>query len=444
MVREIVQIQVGQCGNQIGTKFWSDVADEHGIGPTGFYCGDSDFQLDRINVYFNESASARYVPRSILVDLDPAALDSVRGGLYGQLFRPDNFIFGQCSTGNNWARGFYTDGAEIFQSVLDALRKEAERCDVLEAVQLEHSLGGGTGSGLGSLLLNRLRDDYSDRILCTYSVFPSQKMSDTVVEPYNATFTISKLTEDSDGAFCVDNEALYNLCSRNLHLPRPTFGDMNHLVSNFMCGVTCPGRFPGQLNGGLGKLLLNLVPFPRLHFFVCGLAPLTARGSEISPMTVPGLVTGLFDPRGLMFSCDPRAGMYYAVSAQFRGQTSSQEVDEQLFKFWSHNTPYFADWIPRNIMSSLCDVPPRGLNMAATIAGLTTAFAAQLGRIDARFSQMYARRVFVHWYIGEGMETVEFDECRSNLMDLMREFEIYEMGGLDDSEDGEYDEGEPA
>jgi len=55
-MREIVHIQGGQCGNQIGAKFWEVICDEHGVDPTGTYCGDSDLQLERINVYYNEAS----------------------------------------------------------------------------------------------------------------------------------------------------------------------------------------------------------------------------------------------------------------------------------------------------------------------------------------------------------------------------------------------------
>ena len=189
-MREIVHVQGGQCGNQIGAKFWEVISDEHGIDPTGTYHGDSDLQLERINVYYNEATGGRYVPRAILMDLEPGTMDSVRAGPYGQLFRPDNFVFGQTGAGNNWAKGHYTEGAELIDSVLDVVRKEAEGCDCLQGFQITHSLGGGTGSGMGTLLISKIREEYQDRIIETFSVFPSPKVSDTVVEPYNATLSI--------------------------------------------------------------------------------------------------------------------------------------------------------------------------------------------------------------------------------------------------------------
>ncbi|XP_048414749.1 tubulin beta chain-like isoform X8 [Stegostoma tigrinum] len=135
-MREIVHLQAGQCGNQIGAKFWEVISDEHGIDPTGTYHGDSDLQLERINVYYNEATGGKYVPRAVLMDLEPGTMDSVRSGPFGQIFRPDNFVFGQSGAGNNWAKGHYTEGAELVDSVLDVVRKEAESCDCLQGFQL--------------------------------------------------------------------------------------------------------------------------------------------------------------------------------------------------------------------------------------------------------------------------------------------------------------------
>merc|ERR1712006_54212 len=88
----------------------------------------------------------------------------------------------------NWAKGHYTEGAELIDSVLDVVRKEAESCDCLQGFQLTHSMGGGTGAGMGTLLISKVREEYPDRVMSTYSIIPSPKVSDTVVEPYNCLF----------------------------------------------------------------------------------------------------------------------------------------------------------------------------------------------------------------------------------------------------------------
>ncbi|ESR64867.1 hypothetical protein CICLE_v10010339mg, partial [Citrus x clementina] len=96
-MREILHIQGGQCGNQIGSNFWEVVCDEQ------------DLQLERVTVYYNKASNGRSVPRAVLMDLEPGTMDAVRSGPYGQMFRPNNFVFGQSRAGNNWAKGHYIE-----------------------------------------------------------------------------------------------------------------------------------------------------------------------------------------------------------------------------------------------------------------------------------------------------------------------------------------------
>ena len=264
------------------------------------------------------------------------------------------FFFPLPGAGNNWAKGHYTEGAELIDSVMDVVRKEAESCDCLQGFQVAHSLGGGTGSGMGTLLISKVREEYPDRMMMTFSVVPSPKVSDTVVEPYNATLSVHQLVENADECMILDNEALYDICFRTLKLTTPTFGDLNHLISAVMSGVTCCLRFPGQLNADLRKLAVNLVPFPRLHFFMVGFAPLTSRGSQqYRNLSVAELTQQMWDAKNMMCAADPRHGRYLTASALFRGRMSTKEVDEQMLTVQNKNSSYFVEWIPNNVKSSV-------------------------------------------------------------------------------------------
>ncbi|PWN18301.1 tubulin-domain-containing protein [Microstroma glucosiphilum] len=440
-MREIVHLQTGQCGNQVGSKFWETLSDEHGLDGTGAYIGsNADVQLDRIKVYYNEAAERKYVPRAVLVDLEPGTMDTIKASGHGGLFRPDNFVFGQSGAGNNWAKGHYTEGAELVDQVLEVVRKEAESCEMLQGFQITHSLGGGTGSGMGTLLISKIREEYPDRMMSTYSVLPSPKVSDTVVEPYNATLSIHQLVENADQTFCIDNEALYAICHRTLKINTPKYGDLNHLVSMVMSGVTTCLRFPGQLNSDLRKLAVNMVPFPRLHFFMVGFAPLTARGSQqYRNVSVPELTQQMFDAKNMMADCDPRSGRYLTVAAYFRGKVSMKEVEEQMQLIQTKQAPYFVEWIPNNCLQAHCEVPPRGMKMAATFIANTTAIQAVFKRVHTQFHSMFRRKAFLHWYTGEGMDEMEFTEAESNLQDLMAEYQQYEQATLDEDEEGVYE-----
>lgn len=433
-MREIVSIQAGQCGNQIGAKFWEVVSQEHGIDPAGMFEGDSDLQLERIEVYYSESSGGRYVPRSVLVDLEPGVVDSVRAGPYGDLFRPDNFITGSTGASNNFAKGYYTYGAEIIDSILDTCRKEAEQCDCLQGFQVNHSIGGGTGSGLAGLLISKIREEYPDRMLMTFTVIPSPKVSDTVVEPYNAVLSIPHLVENTDLTMCIDNESLYDICFRTLKLTSPTFGDLNHLVAAVMSGVTCSLRFPGQLNSDLRKLAVNLVPFPRLHFFMIGFSPLTSRSMQgYQQLCVPELVQQAFSASNMMCSADPRQGRYLTASMIFRGRMSMKDVDQQMMNVIQRNSSYFIEWIPNNIKTTCCDIPSPGLKMSTTMIGNSTCIKGVFQRLEDQFTAMFRRKAFLHWFTSEGMDEMEFTEAESNMNDLICEFQGGDSGEADDA-----------
>ena len=442
-MREIVHLQAGQCGNQVGSKFWETIASEHGIDQSGSYQGTSDYQLERINVFFNEGNKGKYVPRSVLLDLEPGSVDSVRGGAYGQIFRPDNFVCGQGGAGNNWAKGHYSDGADLVDSVMDVVRREAETSDCLQGFQLSHSLGGGTGSGLGTLLISKITEEYPDRIINTYSVVPSSKVSYTMVEPYNAALSMHHLVEDTNGAFCIDNEALFDICTQTLKLSSPTYGDMNHLVALTMSGITTCLRFPGQLNADLRKLVVNMVPFPRLHFFMPGFSPLTARGSQqYQALTVPELIQQMFDAKNMMAACDPKHGKYLTAAAIFRGRMSMKEVDESMASVQTKNASNFVEWIPHNVMTAVCDIPPKGLKMAATFIGNSSAIQDLLKRTSDQFRALYKRKAFLHTYTKEGMDEMEFTEAEANINDLISEYQQCQEAPVDDDFFYEEDEDE--
>lgn len=424
-MNEIICIHVGQCGNQIGTKFWEVISDEHGIDPTGSYHGDSDLQLEYINVFYNQEADGKYVSRAILVDLDPHTMDAVRSAPFGKIFRPDNFVSGQSGTDNNWAKGHYTEGGELVESVLDVVRQEAERCENLQGFILFHSLGGGTGSGMGTLIISKIREDYPDRMCATVSVFPSTKVSDTVVEPYNATLGIHQLIENADLTFCFDNEALYDICCRTLNLTKPTYGDLNHLISTTMSGITAPLRFPSQgSRNTLRDLATSLVPFPRQHFLMPAFAPLTGRDSQ--QHSVSELTQQLFNANNMMSACDPRQGKYLSVHALFRGLMSRKEVDEAMLDVQNKNSDYFVDWIPDNVQTTVFDIPPRALNMSATLLGNSTAIQELFKRIGEQFTAIFQRKDFLPLYIGEGMDEIEFFEAESYINDLVSEYQQYQ------------------
>jgi len=460
MVREIVHIQVGQCGNQVGKAFWENICQEHKIGTDGKWSADvgpasqdldgdgTKDELENIDVYFSK-AGEKYVPRAIIVDLEPGTIDVIKASKYGATFMPDYLQFGANGAGNNWAKGHYTEGAELVDTVLDKIRLAIEGCDSPQGFQLFHSLGGGTGSGMGTLLLLKVRDAYPDRITTTYSIYPSPKVSDTVVEPYNAVLSSHQLLENSDETFIIDNEALYNISHNILKQAQPTYSDLNGLIAQATCGITASLRFPGKLNGDLRKLGVNLVPFPRLHFFLVSQAPiLNEEAAKKVNINVQELTKQAYGSRNFYSNVKPDDGKFLAASFSFRGTMATEEVDDRMRKLNTDNEDDFVEWIPNNIKSGIVtygQINPYDAKSplnSCTLVANTTALKGIFQRLATQFGAMYRRKAFLHWYKGEGMDEMEFQEADKNVRDLITEYQDKQDATYEEEEGDEEDEDE--
>jgi len=434
MVREIIHLQVGQCGNQIGNAFWESITKEHQMKFNGeVECEEDDVCLQKATVYFREKSKLKFVPRGLLIDLEPGTSDVVKKSAMGSFFAPDNYIFGHSGAGNNWAKGHYTEGAELVDNVIDAVRKEADACDCVQGFQICHSLGGGTGSGMGTLVLLKIRDAYPDRITTNYSVFPSPKVSDTVVEPYNAVLSSHQLLENSDETFMIDNEALYNIAFQILKDTQPDYAALNVMISKVMCGITASLRFPGQLNGDLRKLGVNLVPFPRLHFFLQSYAPIAGqKKDDKTKLDIKEVCNQVFEEKHFLAQVKEDDGKTLALCMVFRGAgLSSEDVDDQVDKKQKKKSDNFVDWIPNNIKTSLVSMTPQHSTIDCTYVCNTTGLRSIFQRLATQFGLLYKRKAFLHWYKGEGMDEMEFQEADKNVRDLITEYQ--------DKQDATYD-----
>ena len=130
-----------------------------------------------IIIKYIKTGAGRYVPRSIYVDLEPTVVDEVRTGPYSKLFHPDQLITGKEDAANNYARGHYTVGKEIIDPVIDRIRKASEQCTGLQGFLIFHSIGGGTGSGFTSLLMERISVEYGKKSKLEFAIYPAPQVS---------------------------------------------------------------------------------------------------------------------------------------------------------------------------------------------------------------------------------------------------------------------------
>merc|ERR1719289_673845 len=142
---------------------------------------------------------------------------------------------------------------------------------------------------------------------------------------------------------------------------------LNGLIAKVTCGITASLRFPGMLNGDLRKLGVNLVPFPRLHFFLIAQAPLSSQDNKAYlKINVQELTNQCFSPRNFFSNVKPDDGKYMTASLLFRGKMSTQEVDEIIEKRQSSSSDDFVEWIPNNMKTSVVEVPPKDAAQSCT------------------------------------------------------------------------------
>lgn len=446
-MREVISLHIGQAGVQVGNACWELYCLEHGIKPDGTMSPETAAAGDdAFSTFFSETGSGKHVPRAVHVDLEPTVCDEVRNGTYGKLFHPEYIITGNEDAANNYARGHYTVGKEIVDLVLDRIRKLADNCSGLQGFLCFNAVGGGTGSGFGSLLLERLSVDYGRKSKLGFCVYPSPQLSTAVVEPYNCVLSTHSLLEHTDVAVMLDNEAIYDICKRSLDIETPNYTNLNRLVAQVISSLTASLRFDGALNVDINEFQTNLVPYPRIHFMLSSFAPvISAEKAYHEQLSVAEITNTAFEPASMMSKCDPRHGKYMACCLMYRGDVVPKDVNAAVANIKTKRTIQFVDWCPTGFKCGLNyqapTVIPGGdlakVQRAVCMISNSTAIAEVFSRVDHKFDLMYAKRAFVHWYVGEGMEEGEFSEAREDLAALEKDYEEVgaETNGAEDDDD---------
>ena len=371
---EIININCGKIGNQIGSKFWTNLCEEHGISLDDFkYDG---VQPGSIHTYFHETENGRYIPRAILGGYT-GLLDTISFAPIGNAFRRDNFILNSTNEGN------INEQYEV--AIMDSIRKEAESCELLQGFQLCHMI-----NIVDTNIILKIKEDYPNRIMMTYSVSNNSE-EDTTDENI---FGMDLLIANTDINVMYSNASNWDKASN---------------LGKAMAESTTCFRYPGQFNKKMKHLASNMIPFDRCHFLMSGFF------SENDTRTTLPLVENIFSNIYQFNGVDPKHGKYLNAFVSVKSQMNAERVNEMMKNYYAENSAFFVDWIPNNVMVNFISNEER-YNSASILTNNTA--------ITSFFNNLIQKKNYSsHTNV---LTEEERQNSIANIVDLMDEYQQHE------------------
>ncbi|KAJ3539236.1 hypothetical protein NMY22_g4827 [Coprinellus aureogranulatus] len=382
------------------------------------------------------SVPSRYL---LLAERDPnQVINNILTSSHANLYNPENIFLSKDGggAGNNWAQG-YSTGERIYEEVMEMIDREAEGSDSLEGFMVMHSIAGGTGSGLGSFMLERLNDKFPKKLIQTYSVFPNATEGDVVVQPYNSMLALKRLVNHADSVVVLDNGALARISADRLHVQAPSFDQTNQLVATVMAASTQTLRYPGYMNNDLVGMLASLIPTPRCHFLMTSYTPFTGdqidAAKTVRRTTVLDVMRRLLQPKNRMVLTTPsKTACYISILNVIQGEVDPTDVHQSLLRIRERQLANFIPWGPASIQVALTRRSPY-VQSNHRVSGLMlanhTSIASLFKRMNDQFDRLRSRKAFLDQYKREKIfenSLDEFDDARATCDEVLKEYKACE------------------
>ncbi|KRW98947.1 Tubulin/FtsZ, GTPase domain [Pseudocohnilembus persalinus] len=233
----IITLQIGQCGNQLGNTFYSNLNQE-------ILQSSEAHQAIAYDTFFMQSEKEKQLtPKSILIDMEPKVVDKC---LNQKLYSTDQYKYdkqfsfvNQEGSGNNWSYGYNKHGEQSKENIIELVRKMLEQVDFCQGFIIMQSMAGGTGSGLGSCIVKQLNDFFDEIPRINFCIMPHQS-GEVILQCYNSVLTMTSLYENSDGILLFENDYIQKICNKQLKIKSPSLDDMNKVIANQLTSLLFP------------------------------------------------------------------------------------------------------------------------------------------------------------------------------------------------------------
>lgn len=406
-MRETITIQIGQCGNQVAHSFFTELTKENNLLIDGTISNINDLKMEySLNSHFSQINNNKFSPRTLLIDTEDRVISHItKNNLYCKdsiLTHPNGL-----GSGNNWAQGFQ-NGRELKNQLLDLLNKELESADNPDCFNLIHGVAGGTGSGLGSYLLELIKEFYPKKLLTTLSIFPNiNTSSDTVVQPYNTVLTLKHILE-TDMTIFVDNTSL-DLLTRNRLTSEFSLDSMNYLLASTLQNITSLIRRPSYSFSD-NQSIINSLCLGNFNIVVPSVCLKDFREYQIKE-----LFSKLYNKKNRLIqtNCEDT----FISSLNIFNKKSLYDVVENSIPFQERirNVPWLIPTF-NNIVNEI-ESPLDSISLINS-----TSITTLLTRTLEDFDKLKSRGAFIDMYKGFDIDIANFDEAREKVQLVLEEY----------------------
>ena len=411
-MKDIITVQLGKCGNSLGSLFWDDLYYEHNISDTGIIDYSNSEPNALPELFLTQNPDDSYSPRAILLDPDPVILSRFTSGPLSRLSK-NNYVTANNSNDMNYSNALHQK--DFIQDSIEAIRKSVESCENFKSFQFFHSIGGGSGSGFIKPIIEYLDENYFKNDIVTFTCTPSQKISELPLETLNACLALQWLVEFSKITIILDNEKTYDMLTKYSEFS--SFEDLNKIMRKHVSDFTSLLRFPSTHLSSYLKIGAYFVPFPRIHF-------LRASGSyELSNQAIEKtLIANTMQPENLYYNDNFTSVNTITAIGISRGDLNANNLKKKLNKFTEYSTIKFINWVPKHILHNHIEVANQNCEKSFTFIQNSSNIKVLYDRLTSEFTNIFREKTWIQSYLKNGMDEMEFTEAESNINDLSSEY----------------------